>query len=305
MRVVSVCLNPAVDVSGAADNIQPLHKIRTDHQQIEAGGGGVNVARVLHRFSVNPELIYLSGGGSGALLDQCVAKTGISSKRFGVNADTRIAFTFHHNQTNQEYRFVPEGPEINSDTIELVLSYIETLKLTKEDIVVASGSLPRGVPSSSYSYIANRTSAKFVLDSSGDGLSAALLNCVPYLVKPSIGELQKLAGTRLDESEAKRFAIGLVQAGRAENIVVSMGSHGAFLANRDGVTVQPAHYVKVCSAVGAGDSFVAGIVYSIYMGNPIEVAFKFGVAAGAAAVMTVGSSLCRPDDVNRLFTNVY
>ena len=305
MRVVCICLNPAIDISSETEIIHPISKVRTHSERIEPGGGGVNVARVLCGFDVTPSLVYLSGGGTGRLLDEELQHLPIDTHRLVIDSVTRVAFTVHQTSNNQEYRFVPEGPLVDIDVQARVLEYIAELKLSKDDIVVASGSLPRGLPDTFYASIANaveQCQARFILDTSGAALWATLnSDASVYLVKPSLNELQKLAGCKLDEYGARDFAESLVSDGHAEHVAVSMGSHGAFLASENSLLRLPAHLVKVQSAVGAGDSFVGGLVYYLSKGRGIKTAFRFGVAAGAAAVMTPGSQLCLRADIEKLF----
>lgn len=305
MRVVCVCLNPTVDVSSETDVIQPIRKVRTHSERIEPGGGGVNVARVLCEFNMTPSLVYLSGGSTGKLLDEELQRYDMKRHRLAIDSPNRVAYTIHQTSNHQEYRFVPEGPEIDVNICENVLDYISGLNLSVDDVVVASGSLPRGVPEDYYASFANAvesSQARFILDTSGSALQKTLECDSPvFLVKPSLNELQKLAGYKLDEHTARDYAGKLVSSGYAEHVAVSMGSHGAFLASPNNLLRLPAHLVKVQSAVGAGDSFLGGLVYYLSRGYPLNTAFRFGVAAGAAAVMTPGSQLCRRVDVESLF----
>ena len=84
-------------------------------------------------------------------------------------------------------------------------------------------------------------------------------------------------------------------------MAVSLGREGALLANGDGVLRVPSLHVKAVSAVGAGDSFVAAMTWRLSQGHDMSDAFRFGVAAGAAAVMTEGTQLCRREDVYALY----
>jgi len=305
MRVVSICLNPAIDISSETDIIYPISKVRTHSERIEPGGGGINVARVLCGFDLTPSLIYLSGGSTGRLLDEELLSYPMDAHCFRINSATRVAFTVHQTSNHQEYRFVPEGPLVEADVLEKVIDCVAALNLSSNDVVVASGSLPRGVPDTIYASIAEvveRYQAKFILDTSGAALSETLKSKARiFLVKPSLNELQKLVGCKLDEYTARDFAESLVSSGQAEHVAVSMGSHGAFLASTDSLLRLPAHLVKVQSAVGAGDSFVGGLVYYLSKGHSVQTAFRFGVAAGAAAVMTSGSQLCLRADIDKLF----
>lgn len=305
MRILSICLNPTVDMYSEAAEIYPVHKVRTHSQRLSPGGGGVNVARVLSGFGVPCELVYLSGGATGSILDELLQQYPINKRSFRNAAPTRVAHTVWLSSTRQEYRFVPDGPTVSPDAFSQLLKHISSVSLCEDDIVIASGSLPPGVPDNAYASIAavvQRQGARLFLDSSEAGLSEALDGRhAIFLVKPSLSELQNLAGQRLDEAAAQQYARKLVHEGSAQHVAVSLGSHGAFLTSIDRTIRLPAHLVKVHSAVGAGDSFVGAMVYSLSSGQTIEKAFRYALAAGAAAVMTPGDELCRPEDVEALF----
>jgi 6-phosphofructokinase 2 len=306
-RVFCIALNPAIDVSSDAQSIHPMRKIRTCNEKHYPGGGGVNVARVVCELGLEPELLYLSGGVSGVLLEQFISQYAIREHHISTQENTRIAYTVHEKQTGFEYRFVPEGPEISESELREIMDFIVAWDISEGDLVVASGSLPRGVPVSIYSQIATiakRKRALFVLDSSGAGLSEALSGKNIYLVKPSLGELEKLVGIELDEKKAKLAAMDLVNRGSAQYVAVSMGAHGAFLASRNGVHSTPAVHVKLQSAVGAGDSFLGAMVFSLAQGNAMSDAFRLGVCAGAAAVMTKGTELCKRSTVFDLYRSI-
>jgi len=305
MRIVCICLNPTIDMYCEADAIFAFSKIRTHSQKISPGGGGVNVARVLSNFHVPCELVYMSGGSTGILLDSELQSYEIHKRAFKNNSPTRVAYTVHLPSKQQEFRFVPDGPVVSKESWQQLLKHVSSVALQENDVVVASGSLPNGVPDDAYAKIADvvqKAGARFVLDSSGVGLSKALdARHKIFLVKPSLRELQNLADRKLDEAEAREFAQQMVTDDLAQNVAVSLGSHGAFLVTREGVLRAPAQLVKVHSAVGAGDSFVGAMVYSLSQGEPIATAFRYGLAGGAAAVMTAGDQLCNAQDVKSLY----
>jgi 6-phosphofructokinase 2 len=299
--ILTITLNPAVDVSSEADIVRPTLKIRTRRQKHYPGGGGINVARVIVELGGSAEVVYLSGGASGALLDDCMERIGVTTHRVKIAQPTRIAYMVHEEKTGFEYRFVPEGPKVEPAEIEDAINHIERFD---GEYIVASGSLPKGLPNDTYlkfAEIAQRKGARFILDTSGPALRAVLSSSTVFLFKPSLGELERFVGARLDEEGARQAALNIVKEGRVQNVAVSMGAQGALLANRDGIQRLPTMHVKVHSAVGAGDSFVGAMVHSLAGRNSIDAAFRFGIAAGAAAVMTAGSKLCRRDDVEALF----
>lgn len=300
--ILTITLNPTVDISSDADMVRPTFKIRTTNQKHHPGGGGINVARVIKELGGSAEALYLSGGATGVLLDECIARTALKTHRIQIGGATRIAFMVQDNRTGLEYRFVPEGPVVNANELEAAIALVEQFE---GDYIVVSGSLPPGLPDDTYSkiaMIAKEKNARFILDTSGEPLRDTLTSCDVFLVKPSLGELEKLTGGKLDEEGAKSAALQLVRAGNARNVVVSMGREGAFLANDQGVQRLPATHVKVQSAVGAGDSFVGAMVHALATGISMDLAFRLGIAAGAAAAMTSGTQLCRRKDVETLFS---
>lgn len=300
-KVLCIALNPTIDVSCDAKRVQSMHKTRTTNQRQDPGGGGVNVARVISELGGDPELTYLSGGATGILLDAFLAETGIALHSFPISNPVRMAFAVHEETSGIEYRFVPEGPEVASSELQPI---IDLLGETDADYVVASGSLPRGVPEDTYAKMIDpvvQRGGRFVIDTSGPSLKAALDHGNVFLFKPSLGELQKLAGRPLDEDGVRNFAKELVDKGAAENVTVTLGTKGALLVNKDTVLRVPARHVAAKSAVGAGDSFVGALVWSLTEGHPMEEAFRLGVAAGAATALTSGTELCRRTDVLSLY----
>ncbi|TCD11884.1 1-phosphofructokinase family hexose kinase [Oricola cellulosilytica] len=300
-NVLAIALNPAIDVACDAHNVRPTFKTRTWNQRHFAGGGGTNVARVISELGGAPELLYLSGGETGSLFEHCLSRHSIRSHRFEIEGSTRIALMVHEENTGFEYRFVPDGPRVEGAEIEPVHAFVEN---HHADYVVASGSLPRGAPADTYCRMADsvhRRGGRLVLDTSGDALKITLDQSHVFLLKPSMRELERLVGEELDQAGAGDAAASLIKRGAAENVVVSMGQQGAIFVNSDGVVRVPSIRVREKSAVGAGDSFVGAMVWSLMEGRSVLDAFRFGVAAGSAAVMTPGTELCRRADVLRLF----
>ena len=170
--------------------------------------------------------------------------------------------------------------------------------------MVASGSLPRGVPEDAYAHIARicvRRGQHFVLDTSGAPLRAAFGEGAT-IIKPSFGELEGLLGRSMrDPGEAESEAMELVRAGAAKMIVISLGSAGAIFASADGAIRMPAPQVPMHSAVGAGDSFVAAMTLGLASGLPVQHAFAHGIAAGSSAVMRYGTAHPRREDVEELY----
>ena len=177
----------------------------------------------------------------------------------------------------------------------------------KPRYVVASGSVPPGVPDDIYAKvarIARELGAAVVIDSSGASLRATLEQGVT-LVKPNLNEFSDFVGVKLDTDEARIAACRkLIGSGGAEMVALTLGEDGALLVTKSEILrAQPMH-IEVVSAVGAGDSFLGGLVASLAKGARLEDAFRVAVAAASAAVMNPGTELCRESDLERLLPRV-
>jgi 6-phosphofructokinase 2 len=300
-RLAILSLNPAIDEAAEADAVRPIRKIRTWGERYDPGGGGINVARVIRELGGAAFVIYLSGGTSGLMLDQLVRESGIKSRRIPIAGDTRVSYTVHEKSSGLEYRFVAQGPVLKESEWQASLAALEEIEC---DYLVASGSLPRGVPDDYYVHVAGiaaRKQMKLVLDTSGAALRKATERGV-HLIKPSLGELEDLVGRKLSEPGEQDQAVrGLINSGAAEMIALTLGRDGALLATHSGLRRLDGLRVEAKSAVGAGDSFLAAMTFGLAQERDPEDSFALGVAAGTAAVLTLGTQPCPRADVERMY----
>jgi 6-phosphofructokinase 2 len=302
--IVTLTLNPAIDSSCQADEVGPVHKVRTFEERYDPGGGGVNVARVIRELGGEALAIYLAGGLTGQAFTHMIDAIGLQHRAIAIRGYTRVSHTVYERSSGQEYRFVPQGPEIHEDEWQACLRELESLEF---DYLVASGSLPEGVPDDFYACVAHmvrKRGARFVLDTSGAALRRALEAGV-YLVKPNLRELESVVGRALREpAEQEEAARQLVTSGGAEIVTVSLGADGALLATGAGCRRLRAPKVKPRSTVGAGDSFLGAMTLGLAQGRTPEDAFMLAVATGTATVLTVGTELCRREDVLRIYREI-
>ncbi|WP_159592380.1 1-phosphofructokinase family hexose kinase [Chelativorans xinjiangense] len=299
--ILTVTLNPTIDLFGEVEVVRPIRKMRMSEQQYDPGGGGINVARVIIEIGGDAETVFLGGGATGAWLDALLARDGIQRRMVPIVGETRVAFAVQERGSGFDYRFVPPGPAVSAEEAETCLDIV---RARQAGYVVASGSLPADTPPDIYARMAQivvEKGGRFVLDSSGEGLCVTLERSRVFLVKPSLGELGQLVGHELDEQGAREAAVGLVKRGAAEMVAVTMGAQGALLATADEVLRMPTPRVKVRSAIGAGDSFLGAMVWALSSGWAVKGAFHLGIAAGAAAVLTPGTKLCRREDIRALY----
>ena len=290
--VRTLTLNPSIDVSSEAEKVEPEKKIRTCCERIDPGGGGINVARVLHRFGVDVEAIYFAGGATGRAFDELLDRAGLTRRRIEIADDTRTSLAIHDRSIGEDYRFVPEGPTIEGSEVAACLDAIDAADC---DYFIASGSLPPGVPDDFYATAASkvaRAGARFILDTSGAELSEALRGCGIFLLKASKEEF--------DPTSARQ----LVEKGCVQHVALTRGAAGAMLISADGALTLPSLDTEPVSTVGAGDSFLAGMVLGLTRGGTLSEALRVAVACGAAATLSPGTDIAYPVDVERLLPQV-
>ncbi|MDH4075923.1 MAG: 1-phosphofructokinase family hexose kinase [Acidimicrobiia bacterium] len=299
--IVTLTLNPSIDAACQADTVQPIHKIRTSGERFDAGGGGINVARVIRELGGDALAVYFAGGITGKALNEMVEADGLPCRSIQIAGMTRISNVVYERSSGLEYRFVPSGPHLDQSELDRCLAEIATLDA---DYVVVSGSVPSSVSSDFYvevGKVVTGAGGRLVLDTSGEALHHTLAQGV-YLVKPNLRELESLAGRPLLSSDEQAAAAQeLVAAGNAEIVTVSLGAEGALLATSAGCQWLRGPQVEVKSAVGAGDSFVGAMTLGLAQGRPPEDALALAVATGTATVLTMGTELCRRSDVERIY----
>jgi 6-phosphofructokinase 2 len=295
-RVVTLTMNPALDLSTAVDQVVPFTKLRCGAMRRDPGGGGINVARVIQRLGGEAGAVFPVGGCVGQALAQLV---GVTSRTIPIAGETREDFTVWETASGKQFRFVEQGPRLSEREWRACL---DTFLAEAEGAAFAaiSGSLPPGVPVEFFGLAARGLKALCVplaLDTAGAGLKAALQEGAA-LVKPNQNEFAELVGSRSSEPDAlARAARDLVSGSRVGAIALTLAEKGAILASRERAFRADAPNVQAVSTVGAGDSFLGAMIYGLVEGRAQKDAFKTAVAAGSAALLSPGTDLARPDQI--------
>jgi len=305
-EIVTITPNPAIDICTTVAEIAPVRKLRCTAARRDPGGGGINVARVIRRLGTEASAIYPAGGATGNLLQRLVERERVRSIAIAVAEETREDFTVLDRKSGDQFRFVLPGSELAESEWKSCITPLEEMAPLPR-FVVASGSLPPGVPADFYARVADvvrQRGSKIVLDTAGVALSKALEGGV-YLLKPNLRELQELTATVLERLDERVAACRrLVDAGSSQIVVLTMGEEGALLVTREGAYTGHAPELSVVSAVGAGDSFVGGMVWKLMGSGSVVEAFRCGVAAGSAAVLNPGTELAHAEDILRLYDQI-
>jgi len=304
--ILTLTMNPTIDVGASVMHVYSEHKLRCEQVRNDPGGGGINVSRAIKKLGGASTAIYYCGGPTGLMLRTLLDAEELDHRPIIIEGWTRQDVTISEIATDQQYRFIMPGPALSQTDWHLALDLFEALDPFPE-LVVASGSLPPGVPLDFYGRVAHlvqQKGSRLIIDTSGQALSAAIETGV-YLIKPSLHELSLLSKRSVNhEAEQENTALRIVHDKGCEAVVVSLGPAGILLATQKGCLRIRSPNVPVCSKVGAGDSMVAGITLALARDYSLQDAARFGVAAGAAAVMNPGTELCRREDTERLYEHM-
>jgi len=304
--ITTMTMNPSVDKSTSTRNIVAEKKLRCTDLRREPGGGGINVSRVIKRMGGESIAVFPAGGSNGQMLQDMLNAEGVSQYAIPIKNMTRENFTVYEEATGLQYRFGMPGPELSEAELKRCLNELDAISPPPAYLVI-SGSLPPGAPDYFYAHVIHKArglGARVILDTSGEALKQALKESV-YLIKPNMAEMIDLAGFTIeDEGKQEAAAVSIVNQGLSEIVVVSLGAAGALLVTRNICERLRAPSVPVKSKVGAGDSMVAGIVLKLAQGKSIHEAISYGVAAGAAAVMSPGTELAHKKPTDRLYQQI-
>lgn len=299
--ITTVTLNPAIDkmITVEKMNIGGVNMVGSI--QIDPGGKGVNVSRVIQRLRGKTVALGFVGGGMGRCIIHCLKKERVPTDFVEVEGETRMNLSLMERTKKVVTSFHEMGHRVREIELEILKDKLKGW-LDGSKIVVLSGSVPPGIPQGIYKeliFLIKSRDVKVFLDTHGRPLKEGI-KAGPYLVKPNLDEMRELTGSPLSSDEdivssGKRLIESGVDIG-----IVSMGKRGAYIFTEDKTLRAVAPRIEMLSTIGSGDSMIAGLALSLARGDSLEDAISLGVAAGAATAMTMGTELCRRDDVVRL-----
>ncbi|OUQ41982.1 1-phosphofructokinase [Drancourtella sp. An12] len=304
--IYTVTLNPALDKtveipSLTVDAVNRITSMRTD-----PGGKGINVSKVIQKLGGASVAAGILGGDTGRAILSALTEMGLTTLFHFVEGETRTNMKIidPDNHTNTDIN--EPGVTVSEEILEKLLEEL-LAKVTKEDIVVISGSMPKGSPKDTYytwTKAFREKGAKVILDADGDLLKAGL-KASPYLIKPNNHELGALTGRALETpEEIAETAAELMKEYGIGKVVASMGGDGAVYVTKDKTIYAEGLKVPVGSTVGAGDSVVAALAVSEEEGKTLEETVRLSTAVGAANVMCSGTQAAEYEVVETLLPKV-
>lgn len=302
--IFTLTMNPCLDRYIYVDELVLDDTIRAKKVVDYPGGKGIDVSRVIRELGGVSIAVAIVGGDTGLKLEEMLNREGVIFTPVRVPQETRLNVIIETKAG--QYRMSMPGEKISAKKLHGVFEVLSAL-VRPGDVVIVSGSLPRGVVADFYTGIVfslKQWGATVYFDADGDKLKAGLVGQPDY-IKPNLHEFQRLVGAQLSsEGEIVSKAREIIEHFELKGILLTMGGRGAYLVTQERVLYTKTVEVKVKSAVGAGDSFLAGFVLKKTEGASDEEALRWANAAGTAAVMTPGTRLCRKADVDRLLERI-
>ena len=299
--IYTITFNPALDYISQVENFEIGKINRTKTEKILPGGKGLNVSTVLKNLGIESTALGFIAGFTGEELKRSIEEKGIKTDFIKVEKGiTRINVKI---SSNEETALNGNGPEITEEDINKLLEKIE--KITKEDMVILAGNIPRCINNDIYEIICKtleKNNVTFVVDATKE-LLMNVLKYKPFLIKPNKEELEETFKEKIEtKEEIIVYAKKLQQMG-AQNVLISLGGEGAIL-----VTTEEKEYYskapkgKVLNTVGAGDSMVAGFIAGYEQSGDFEQAFKMGIATGSASSFSM--NLATAEEVANLLKEI-
>lgn len=287
-RVLTVTLNPALDLTVQLPSLRPGEVNRSDSLQVHAAGKGLNVAQVLADLGHQLTVTGFLGEGNPQAFEQLFAARGFADEFVRVAGDTRSNLKLAEADGRVTDINGP-GLAVSEAQRDELLARLERLVLD-HDLVVVAGSLPRGIEVQWFVELLQRLKRlgiRVALDTSGAALREGLA-ATPWLIKPNEEELGEARGVALDGSSAIAAEARRLQAEGIAHVVVSQGSHGVSWFSPSAALHANPPRVRVVSTVGAGDSLLAGMLHGLLEGWPAERTLIHATAIAAQAVGQVG-----------------
>lgn len=317
-KLITVTLNPAVDTAYQLDVLKVGESTRTKNPLKSAGGKGLNVSRVAKLLGEDVVATGFLGGSNGAFIRQQLQQLGVADEFIQVQGETRQCLSFV-DRDKMQTEVLEEGPCITEDEVKLfkekisrllkdACSYTESscVPVAERPVLAISGSLPKGCASGLYQWIlkeAYQADIKVIFDTSGQ----ALMDCLeyrPYMIKPNLQELEQILGNKCRNEDEIWIAMEKIREKGIEIVIVSDGENGSLVLFGHMQYKVSTAKVDTKSAVGSGDSFIAGFATGMVRGYSLEQQLRLASACGAANAMEEKTGCVDVDIVKEIYHQI-
>ena len=302
--ITTICLNPSFDKAVEMDSLKLGEVNRIRELREDLGGKGINVAVVAQRLGLDVQCIGTMGETGADQLSEMMDREELKHHFLRIPGKVRTNLKLVLKDEKGITELNEAGAQLEEEPLKAFFQLARE-KTADSDMVVLTGSLPPGCPRGVYrDLMLALKGKKCILDTEGPELELAAKSAHPFLIKPNLHEMETTLGLELRTMRSIRDAALLFLRLGVLHVVVSMGAMGAMYVDEERTLFAPALRVATKSTVGAGDAMLGGMLLGYEKEGDMGKAFRYGVAAGAASVMTEGTQLMRPDDFYNLLDQV-
>ena len=299
--ILTLTINPAIDRNVTADRLVFEDRAYILSQNESAGGRGINAASVIHSFGGKTLAILVSGGPSGARLEELVRAYGFPVEIVPIRNEirTNLTITDKHGLT---VKLNEAGPPMDKKELDR-LEKATLRQLDKANWLMLCGSIPPAVPADFYARLietARKKKVRTVLDTDGAALLAGI-EAKPTVVHANQGEAERLLDAALLTRAHFLDAAHRMRSLGAESVILSLGSRGAVgTGAKMAVEVLPPRVDAVCP-IGAGDALAAAFTWAMVKKHDFADAVRWGVAAGTASAKLPGVSFASLQQTEEIY----
>lgn len=301
--IFTLTLNPALDRELTVPAFAFDEVLRASRVQVDVGGKGFNVSRVLRALGTESVAMGFAGGRTGEALQDGLHALGIETEFVPIEGETRTNVSIVTPAGGRYLKVNEQGPTVSEGAQQRLLERVEARAQPGAWWVLA-GSLPPGISPTYYATLIDRLQrrgAHVFLDTSGAALQQGLA-ARPFLSKPNEVELAELTGQPVSSADEAVRAVRTITP--PPRVIVSLGARGALLVDGDRAWHATPPPIEARNPIGAGDSLVAGVVAALSRGEALPAALALGVACGTATASLSGTAVGTREQVDTYLNDV-
>lgn len=303
--ITTVNLNPCIDKSVFVENFKCGMLNRIEKARQDVSGKGINVAMVLKELGTKAECLGFNYCEDGKKLTSVLEQEEIAYDFVNVKGTLRTNTKILDTQNNVFTELNEFGGRVTQEDISLLKKKIRE-HAVNSDLIVISGSVPKGVPMNIYKEIIEDLQSldvRIILDAEKELLTEGIKG-KPYLIKPNIFEMETAYNIKCKAKEdVIPLILDIIKKG-VKIVCVSLGGAGAYISDGKRLYYSPCLDLEVKGYQGAGDSMVAGLCKAIEEGKDIDEMLKYGMAAAAASLVMEGTQLCQRGDFEKYLKEI-
>lgn len=303
--ILTVTANAAIDKRYVVERYGVGNVNRVKSCSANAGGKGINVARVASIVGERMTATGFLGGHAGKFISERVEARGIKSDFVWCEGESRTCINIWDEVNHQQTEFLEPGFSVTPDDCDKLIEKFTSI-LPECKVVTISGSTPKGADSSLYKRMiraAREAGKPVILDTSGQLLEDCLLER-PTMIKPNIDEIRALTGRPMNSREGMIRAARDLHEDGVEIVVISLGGDGSLVSCNEGVFDVKVPKIDAVNTVGCGDSMIAGFAVGISRGLSMVETIRLASAVSAANAMRMETGFIVKEDMEALLPQI-